>query len=546
MPMRSAGEEHFSFEGYTLDLNRGCLLGKAGEIEIRPKAFELLRYLIGNSGSLISKNELVGAIWPNVIVSDDSLAQCVSDLRNALDDVNRRIIKTVPRRGYIFTAPVVSKIPEIQKAADGYVKPLDGNHDRPIAVPIMSQSDDLWPRRRSIVVLPFTNLSDDQEQQYFADGITQDLTTDLSRLHSMLVISHNTALTYRNRPADTKQIGRQLGVRYVLEGSVRRSGSWVRINAQLIDAETDAHLWAERFDREIGDLFAVQDEITGRIAFTLNLELISAEARRPAEHPDALDYIYRGRAMFHARSPSHENYRVAIALFEQALVLDPQSAAAKTFLAGTLMNDVISFHPKSSAADLARGGKLIDETFETSPRIPFAHYVKGTILRVKEQWQDAINEFDAALTLNRNMTGALQGLGRCKLFTGSLDEVAPLAEKAIHIGPRDPYIGSRYLIVGEVHELRARPNEAIIWFEKARATISAMPSLHGHLAAAYALAGDTKRAAAELAEAHRLNAELFSSIAHLKASQTWGVPKVHALFEATYFAGLRKAGMPEK
>src|SRR6202043_464347 len=150
--------------------------------------------------------------------------------------------------------------------------------------------------RLSIVVLPFTNLSDDREQQYFADGITEDLTTDLSRVAGMLVISRNTAFTYRNKPVDTKQIGRELGIRYVLEGSVRRSGNQVRVNAQLIDAESDTHLWAERFNGDTRDLFALQDEITTRIAVALNVELIGAEAARSTDHPDALDYILRGRA----------------------------------------------------------------------------------------------------------------------------------------------------------------------------------------------------------------------------------------------------------
>jgi len=152
--------------------------------------------------------------------------------------------------------------------------------------------------RLSIVVLPFANLSNDPEQGYFADGITEDLTTDLSRLPNMFVISRNTAFTYRNKPVDTKRIGRELGVHYVLEGSVRRSSSQVRVNAQLIDTETDAHLWADRFDGDTSDLFALQNEITSRIAVALNLELVAAEAARPTGHPDALDYILRGRAAF--------------------------------------------------------------------------------------------------------------------------------------------------------------------------------------------------------------------------------------------------------
>ena len=172
--------------------------------------------------------------------------------------------------------------------------------------------------RASIVVLPFANLSNDPEQQYFADGITGNLTTDLSRIPDMLVISRNTAFTYRNKPVDTKQIGRELGVRYVLEGEVQRSGNRVRVTAQLIDAETDAHLWAERFDGDAGDLFALQDEITHRIAVALDLELVGAEATRPTEHPDAQDYILRGRAV-RLKPPSRENRAEAVTLFERAL-----------------------------------------------------------------------------------------------------------------------------------------------------------------------------------------------------------------------------------
>jgi adenylate cyclase len=183
--------------------------------------------------------------------------------------------------------------------------------------------------RLSIVVLPFSNLSDDREQQYFADGITEDLTTDLSRLAHMLVISRNTAFTYRDKRVDTRQIGRELCVRYVLEGSVRRAENRVRVNAQLIDAETDTHLWAERFDGDAGDLFALQDEITSRIAVALNLELVASEAARRTEHPDALDYILEGRAAV-TNPRSRSKFAEAISFFERALALDPQSVAAQS------------------------------------------------------------------------------------------------------------------------------------------------------------------------------------------------------------------------
>ena len=195
--------------------------------------------------------------------------------------------------------------------------------------------------RLSIVVLPFANLSNDPDQQYFADGITEDLTTELSQMPDSFVISRNTAFTYRSKPVDTKQIGRELGVRYVLEGSVQQSGSHLRTTAQLIDAETDAHLWAEQFDGDTGDLFALQDEITGRIRNTLGTQLIAAEAARRTEHSDALDYIFRARAAM-SKPPSRGNYAEAIGLFERALALDSRSVGAQSSLASVLAGRLLN------------------------------------------------------------------------------------------------------------------------------------------------------------------------------------------------------------
>jgi adenylate cyclase len=203
------------------------------------------------------------------------------------------------------------------------------------------------------VVLPFANLSSDPEQQYFADGITEDLTTDLSRLAGLLVISRNTAFTYRDKPIETRRIGHDLRVRYVLQGSVRRSAHQVRVNAQLIDAESDAHVWAERFNGDTSDLFALQDEITTRIAVALNLEMPAAEAARPTEHPDALDYILRARAAA-MKPPTPEIRAEWITMYEQALTLDPQSVEAKSRLANSLVGRVLADMTHSAAADIKR------------------------------------------------------------------------------------------------------------------------------------------------------------------------------------------------
>jgi TolB-like protein/Tfp pilus assembly protein PilF len=401
------------------------------------------------------------------------------------------------------------------------------------------------PPRLSIVVLPFANLSNDPEQQYFADGITEDLTTDLSRIAGSLVISRNTAFTYKNRTIDTKQIGRELGVRYVLEGSVRRSGSQVRVTAQLIDAETDAHLWAERFDRGMGDLFALQDEITSRIAVTLSLELVRVEAARPTQHPGALDYLLRGLAAS-TKPRSRDNFAERIDFFERALALDPQSAEAQSRLAGALAARVMDNMTDTAAADMARAEGLIGKALAASPHSPLAHHAKGNLLRAQRRFAEAATEYEAVLASNRNWVFALFALGQCKAMTGSIQETIPLMEQAIRLSPRDPALGSFYSEIGRVHLLQSRTDEAIPWLEKARNATRAHPSFRAWLAAGYALKGETDRAVAELAEARRLSSDdRFSSIARAKAWYS-GTPTFDALLETTFLAGLRKAGMPEE
>jgi TolB-like protein/Tfp pilus assembly protein PilF len=511
----------FRFDDQLVDTERRELWRGGALVALEPQVFDLLVYLVQNRERLVSKDDLLEAVWGGRIVSESALTSRITAVRKAIGDDGgaQRLIRTVPRKGLRF----IGKVQEEK------------------AIPVIPPAP-----RLSIVVLPFTNFSDDREQQYFADGITEDLTTDLSRLANMFVISRNTAFTYRNTPIDTRQIGRELGVRYVLEGSVRRSGNQVRVSAQLIDAASDAHLWAERFDSDTVDLFALQNEITARIGNTLNLQLMAAEAARPIELPDALDCILRGRAVsLKPRTP--DTYREAINLFEHALALDPQSVEAQTQLAYSLAGRVLLGMADLAAADLARAEGLVAQALAVSPRSAYAHYVKGRVLRAQNRWEEAVPEYETALALDRNMVGALNELGWCKLFTGSIDEVIPLCEQAIRLSPRDPGVGYRYGLIGTVHLLQSRTDEAIIWLERTRSAMPTVAFHHRRLAAAYALKGKTERASAELVEARRLSSDdRYSSIAHLKASRLWGVPKISALYEATFFAGLRKAGMPEE
>jgi tetratricopeptide (TPR) repeat protein len=339
----------------------------------------------------------------------------------------------------------------------------------------------------------------------------------------------------------------------VLEGSVQRSGSQVRVTAQLIDAETNAHLWAERFDRDIGDLFALQNEITGRIAVALNLELISREAVRPTDNPDAMDYILRARAVY-LKPFSRASHAEVVGLLERALVLDPRSLAAQSMLAGTFAGRVMDDMTDTPAADLQRAQELVAQALASSPYYASAHFAKGQLLRALGRPGEAIPEYEMVIALNRNAATAYARIGWCKVMTGSIDEAIPLVERAIRLSPRDPALGLHYLYIGLAHLLQSRTDEAILWLEKARSAFPAFLNIRAVLAAAYALKGETERAAAELSEARRLSADnRFSDLAHLKAagapqsaSGYWGVPKVRALFEATYFAGLRKDGMPEE
>jgi tetratricopeptide (TPR) repeat protein len=277
------------------------------------------------------------------------------------------------------------------------------------------------------------------------------------------VISRNTAFTYRNKPIDTKQIGRELGVRYVLEGSVRRSGNQIRVNVQLIDAATDAHLWAERFNGDTSDLFALQDEITSRIAVALDLELLSAETARPTEHPDAQDYILRGRAA-RLKPPSRENRAEAVTLFERALALDPQSVEAQSRLATALAARVLDNMTDMAAADILRAERLAGQALAVSPRNPLAHYAKGEVLRAQGRLREAIPEYETALASNHNLVNAYNALGYCKFYGGLMDEVIPLVEHATRLSPRDPGIGYCFRI-GQVHMVQSRTDEAIVWFD---------------------------------------------------------------------------------
>jgi TolB-like protein/DNA-binding winged helix-turn-helix (wHTH) protein/cytochrome c-type biogenesis protein CcmH/NrfG len=589
----------FVFEDFRLDrcgLSRQDRSGAFVPIAIGSRALDVLHTLVERSGDLVARDEILQAVWPGMVVESSNLPVQIATLRRVLDEgrADGSCIQTIPSRGYRF-ALAVTRVEPCARPAPGRTpgngatapfaepKPLPPNRSanrQPIrqwrergrlwggslglvagalcllaVVAIASnwrgpQSGLVRPALRlSIVVLPFTDLGDDRDRGHFADAMTENLTTELSLRSDIRVTSPNTAFTYGKRLVDTTRIGRELGVRYVLEGSVQRSGSRLRVNAELIDAETDRQVWAARFDRDADDLFALQNEIASQLANALGVELVAAEATRTTDHPDALGYILRGRAE-RLKPNSPESYAQAIHLFEHALALDPKSVEAQTWLAASLATRVLDRMSASPPTDIARADELVSGVLAASPRYAPAHLVKGTVLRVQDRYTEAIPEYETVLAINPNDTAALHALAQCKLMIGLIDEVIPLEEQAIRLNPRDPHIGFKYARIGMVQLLQSRTDAAIPLLERAASGEPEYFMGHAGLAAAFGLKGETTRAARELAETRRLlgtvGRDSYSTTARLRAISYWGVPKIHALWEATFLPGLRKAGVPEE
>jgi TolB-like protein/Tfp pilus assembly protein PilF len=400
--------------------------------------------------------------------------------------------------------------------------------------------------RLSIVVLPFLNFSKDPDQDYFADGITENLTSDVSHITGSFVIARNTAFTYKGKIVDAKQIGRELGVRYVLEGSVQRSANQLRVNAQLIDAETGSHLWVESFDRDRGDLFVIQDEITKRIANTVGLQLTGIEAQRAERrgaNADAVDYIMRANALWE-RPRSKDNFRAIAELYERAVQLDEHNPRALTALARALSSRVLDGFSDVRKDDLRRADELVSKALAIDPNYPDAHHVKGQILRAQKHFDEAVVEYETEIALNPLAVFGLSNLARAKINIGEPAEAIPLLEQAMRISPLDPGIGYMHYRLGLANLMLGNTDEAIRWYKKAILTYYSPADAYLELAAALALNGDKTAAQAALAEAVKRDPE-YATIAGVRKQSVSNRPKFVKLQEPTLIAGLRKAGLPE-
>jgi adenylate cyclase len=410
--------------------------------------------------------------------------------------------------------------------------------------------------RLSIVVLPFANLSSDPEQEYFVDAITDDLTTDLSRIVNSFVIARTTAFTYKGKSVDVKQIGRDLGVRYVLEGSVRRLGEQIQVNVQLIDAESGAHIWADRFDSDRANLATTQSEITVRLARKLQLQLLETVGRRieqdKPENLDARDLIMRGWAVyFRPRQTGNAGATLdeAQRMFERALEMDPESLDARVGIASMLDERLANFLSKSREQDMLRTDQLLREVYDRDRNNTRAVAELGRLRRLQGRMVESRIELEKAIALDQNNIMAIAQSGITNLYLGHPEVALPYFEKWLRIDPQGPQSYNAYTWLGVTHLLLSQPKEAIDFLRKALAAGAFSPSLHLLLAAAYGLKGDIDEAKLSLAEFFKRVPER-KSIAAVRASEAslpyTGRDEYVALREKTTYAGLRRAGMPDE
>ncbi len=397
--------------------------------------------------------------------------------------------------------------------------------------------------RLSLVVLPFANIGGDPEQEYFVDGVTESLTSDLSRISGAFVIARNTAFTFKGKAVDVKKLGRELNVRYVLEGSVQRGGNRLRVNVQLIDAETGNHLWAERFDKPVADLFDMQDEIVSRLANTLNAQLIAVEARRAerSPHPDAIDLCFQGAAWFNrGRTPEH--MAQARGFYERALALEPGNVEA---LVGTaLVNFAIGTNlmPDDRIERLTAAEATVTKALSLAPNHSIAHFVLGLVQTFTNRAAQGIAECERALALDRNLASAHSNIGTAKLFLGRSEETEAHMEQALRISPRDTNVYIWSLFAGQAKVWQGADAEALVWLRRSLEANRNYPFAHFALAAALALVGELDEARATAQAGLTLN-----PIFTIRRYRT-NTPSNHPVYLAgreRVHEGLRLAGVPE-
>jgi TolB-like protein len=525
------GSLRYLFEEYALDTDRRELHRGTDIVSVAPQAFDLLDYLIRNRERVVSKDDLINAIWNGRIVSDAALTTRLNVARSAIGDSGeeQRLIKTLPRKGFRF----VGQVREAQDPMRSDV--ADHRIEQP--KPALA-----LPDKPSIAVLPFANLSSDPEQEYFADGVVEDITMALSRFRWLFVIARNSSFTYKGRPVDVKQVGRELGVRYVLEGSVRKAGNRIRIAGQLIDAETGAHLWADRFDGALEDMFDLQDHVTssvvGAIAPKLQHEEIRRARRKPTENLDAYDYYLRGLAK--VRPWTKDANREALQLFCKAIERDPGLACAYGMAAWCYAQRKSRGWMIEHVQESAEGTRLARKAVYLGGDDPVALCMGGYALAfITQEFDDATAFMDRGLAVNPNLAQAWMLSAWLRIWKGESDLALEHVARAMRLSPLDPSAAGVQGATAYAHFLANRYDEASSWAEKSMRDNPGFLLAICMFAASNALAGRLEPA--------QLSMERALECKHgLRASNLRDVAPFRRAEDLAMFAeGLRKAGLPE-
>src|SRR5712672_186438 len=521
----------FLFDNHALDTDRRELHRGSERIAVEPQVFDLLVYLVQNCDRVVSKDDLIASVWRGRIVSDSTLTSRINAARKAVGDSgeDQKLIRTVVRKGLRFVGAVHAKSNGAEPThAAG---PLDEVREQ-------SRAGLPLPDRPAIAVLPFINRGGDAEQEYFSDGISEDIITALSKLRWFFVIARNSSFTYKGKAVHLKQVADELGVRYVLEGSVRKGGDRVRITAQLNDVATGSHIWAERYDRDLADVFAVQDEITESIVAAIEPQLYAAENFRALRKPpvifDSWDLVML--ALSHYWRVTRQDNVVAQVLLEKAIAMDPNYGQALGLLADSYAFGAhMGWTDLTTVVQIAEPAALAAVLADSAD--PWAHYALGGVYLITRRFDSSLAELKLALDLNPNFSQAQNYYAAALTFCGRWQEGDEAARRALRLSPRDPFSAQCYGSASMAQYVGRNYDEAIRLARVAIRLRGDYAGAHRVLTAAAGMAGQIEAAMAALQELRRVQPNI--SLAWI-ANQ---VPIKHDADREHYLEGFRRAGL---
>jgi TolB-like protein len=530
----------YRFEDYCLDADRRELRRGTDLILVEPQVFDVLEYLVRNRERVVTKDDLIAGVWDGRIISDSTLSSRITVARQAISDSGeqQRLIRTIPRKGFRFIGAVLQS-PE--KPEESLEKSSRFTEHEDFARAKSNTALSL-PDKPSIAVLPFVNMSGDPEQEYFVDGMTDDITTALSQFRWLFVIARSSSFTYKGLGVDIKRVGREMGVRYVLEGSVRKAANRVRITAQLIDTATGAHLWANHFDGGLEDIFDLQDHVTASVVGALGPKLEQAEIERAKHKPtkslDAYDYYLRGMGSVYQWT--RDGISEALRLFNKAIQIDPEFAVAYGMAAYCYVQRKSYGWFTDRQQEIAESARLARRAIELGKDDAVAlSKAAHAIFYLEADVESAVAFIDQALQLNPNLAAAWYVSGWVRICLGEPDIAIEHLTRAMRLSPFDPLIFREHAAIAYAHFFAGRYDEGTAWAEKAmRERPNYLTAIRG-AAASHALAGRVDKAQKLIAHMREFDPALrISNLSDL-------LPFRRAEDFAKWSKALQIAGLPE-